>query len=600
MVAGAGGGEEVPGQGAGARGGGQGAVEGAQVLHAAHPQQHFADPGEGRLVVGGGGQGEPLHQDLVVAPAHELEVRIQPEAVCLGDLAGQLLEVDQQLVGAPALDLAFRGPSPGSPGLGQGREGVQLGAAELRCRGGQARLVQVGSGVHGLQGTGQFGLHEGAELLSGDGGEAVGVHVVPEEAVEALLAYLALQGRHQAGALFVGDAGEGVVGIDALQVHAQHGQVGLGLEARQAVFQGLLAHGPAQGGGIIAVEGAEDLPLGPDGEAFVEPEVLHAGVGDQVAGPAVGQLVRHHIHQAAVPRQQGGGEEGHAGVLHPAVGEGGWQHQHVVAVPGVGAEEALGLHDHVLHSGELPGGGVDGLRLGPDPGPGAQVAAGQAAYGQGQQVAGDGLGHGEAEGVAAIPRGLVPGGAGAHDGREALGHRHLGLVGHAHHRRVLAGHHGAGMDLLTLAEEVGSHLALGLRGVQPLEGHGVRCCEVGDRNFVGAGGHVQTQATALDGVGLPQLPGDGAQARHLHGLDLQALGVQVQEPRDVPAELQHHLTSDALGVEVHPQLQAQAAGLGLGRIVVGVRIWKGHGDLMRLKMIPIPQTHEAPPAGPRI
>ena len=32
-----------------------------------------------------------------------------------------------------------------------------------------------------------------------------------------------------------------------------------------------------------------------DGEALVEPEVLPAAVGDQIAGPAVGDLVRHHL-----------------------------------------------------------------------------------------------------------------------------------------------------------------------------------------------------------------------------------------------------------------------------------------------------------------
>jgi hypothetical protein len=76
--------------------------------------------------------------------------------------------------------------------------------------------------------------------------------------------------------------------------------------------------------------------------------------------------------------------------------------------------------------------------------------------------------------VAAIAGGLVAVGTGGHHRREAFRHIYFGLVGDAGDGRVLAGHQGAGVDLLALAEKVGRHLAFGLLGIQPLERHGFR------------------------------------------------------------------------------------------------------------------------------
>ena len=56
---------------------------------------------------------------------------------------------------------------------------------------------------------------------------------------------------------------------------------------------------------------------------FIEPEVLPSGISNQIASPAVGDLMRHHIDQGAVPCQQGGGHKGQAGVLHTPIGERG-------------------------------------------------------------------------------------------------------------------------------------------------------------------------------------------------------------------------------------------------------------------------------------
>ena len=85
-----------------------------------------------------------------------------------------------------------------------------------------------------------------------------------------------------------------------------------------------------------------DPALGPHREALVEPEVLHVGVGHEVARPRVGQLVSHDVHQGAIPGEQRGREEGQPRVLHAAIGEGGREDDEVEALPGVGAEEVLG------------------------------------------------------------------------------------------------------------------------------------------------------------------------------------------------------------------------------------------------------------------
>ena len=46
---------------------------------------------------------------------------------------------------------------------------------------------------------------------------------------------------------------------------------------------------------------SHNLPLGEDGEALVEPEVLEVDVGDEVAGPGVGDLVGDHRRVGLVP-----------------------------------------------------------------------------------------------------------------------------------------------------------------------------------------------------------------------------------------------------------------------------------------------------------
>ena len=57
--------------------------------------------------------------------------------------------------------------------------------------------------------------------------------------------------------------------------------------------------------GRLAMHPAHDLPLGEDGEALVEPEVLKVAVGDQVPSPGVRDLVSDHVGIGLVATEEG-------------------------------------------------------------------------------------------------------------------------------------------------------------------------------------------------------------------------------------------------------------------------------------------------------
>lgn len=149
----------------------------------------------------------------------------------------------------------------------------------------------------------------------------------------------------------------------------------------------------------------------------------------------MGELVRHYLGPGGVPPDHGRREEHHPGVLHPTVRETGRKNQKVESFPLVGPEQRLADPDHFLRAGELPGSGVQqgGTTLGVDPGPGADVAEADIPGGEGEEVGGDGLVHGELldDAVLGAPEGIGAGGArltsdgvsagevgGSHDGRE--------------------------------------------------------------------------------------------------------------------------------------------------------------------------------------
>ena len=107
--------------------------------------------------------------------------------------------------------------------------------------------------------------------------------------------------------------------------------------------------------GGLSMHPSQNLPLSEHGEPLVQPEVLEVDIGHQVAGPGVGDLVGDHIRVGLVPREEGGGGKGEAGVLHPAEGEGGGQDKDVIDAPDIGAAQLLCLLKHRLCLGEIKG-----------------------------------------------------------------------------------------------------------------------------------------------------------------------------------------------------------------------------------------------------
>lgn len=81
----------------------------------------------------------------------------------------------------------------------------------------------------------------------------------------------------------------------------------------------------------IGLRGDAALCVG--GQALTQPHLFPRGIGDSVAKPAVGDLMDDINDQELVALQNGGDDEGEAGVLHGHDGEGGRQEDDVIPVP---------------------------------------------------------------------------------------------------------------------------------------------------------------------------------------------------------------------------------------------------------------------------
>src|SRR5258708_21513899 len=102
-----------------------------------------------------------------------------------------------------------------------------------RSVGRNARLLEPAPGPDGVRDSGQLQVHEGDEFLGGDGGKPESGDVVADKSIEAGAAHRALEEREEAGALLVGNRGEGVVGIDAREIGAKLREGGAGSESGQ-------------------------------------------------------------------------------------------------------------------------------------------------------------------------------------------------------------------------------------------------------------------------------------------------------------------------------------------------------------------------------
>ena len=242
------------------------------------------------------------------------------------------------------------------------------------------------------------------------------------------------------------------------------------------------------GGPLASVDRLHDPVLEIGGEALVEPAVGPDGVGDEVARPAVGELVRDEADQAAVAGDEGRRQESEGRVLHAAIGKGRRQHDDVVATPAIGPVETLGRLDHAFGVGQLGGGAVEHRRLGPDPGARAELAEGEVAGRDRDQIGRDRMVHSEAESAPAVADRLALGRQplARHHHLERLGRGHPRLPGLADAGAVLGGDPGAVEGRLPLAEQESVTPPRGLLRSQPLQGLGIGRGAVADGDAPGS------------------------------------------------------------------------------------------------------------------
>jgi len=414
-----------------------------------------------------------LQGEEQVGPAH-LGVRdpAQPEA--LVDLAQQLdvrgarqeLEVERPLRAMPA---RVRRGDRRRLGVGHhsGREQRHDGRRVRR----HVRLVHPVPGLDLLERPGQTLGHEVEEGRRVDRLEPEPVDVGPHERVEPLPAHRPLQGDEEHRSLVVRDPAEDVVRVGGRgQVGGERGEVGSLLLVEPIEVPIQLEHGQhhVEFRPVSPVEGFVDPPLEVHRPPFVEPEVAPARVGDEVAGPRVRQLVPDDRDQGAIARDEGGGQEGQAGVLHPAVGEGGREHQHVEAVPVVGTGQRLRGVDHATDVLELLGRRLDHLGFGVHSAAVGDVALGDVADRERDQVGRDSVLHHPALGGDVLIF-LSPDRRRPHERAQRLGDSDLGIEGEADLGAVLAGDIAPRVDGLALTEQIRVTLPLGQLGGEPLQ-----------------------------------------------------------------------------------------------------------------------------------
>ena len=473
----------------------QGLEQGQDELAPALAGQEFLRRGDRRLIAVGQGDLQPGEGQFAVALVRQVQGALQIRQ--LG--GGQPVGVGGQALWAPAEEtLALLGV-PLRPRNGGGRS--------LVLEEGHGGRIDRGEGVrHRRHGVGrqaglidpgvqlQFGfqsrvaLHQmGADVLQehGRGHRPIGVavEIAAQPGVEPLPARDPLDGAQEGRALVIGDGVHAVVGIAASQVEMQAGVgggQGFQLVLQPVPAQNLFLHRP-----VMAVDRLHDPVLEIGGETLVQPEVVPGGVGDQIAGPGVGQFVRHQRDQRLVAGDDGRGGEGQFGVFHPAEREGRRQEQQVIPAPAIGAVQFLGRVHHFGRRLKLGGGGAQAAGLGPDPGPLVEGREGDVADADGDQIGRDRIVHPEAPGLHSIGGGLALGRqlVGAHDHGQVGRGGDAGRIGLADAGAALGRNPGAGQDGLALAEQIGLLAARRLGRAQPLQGRRVGTGRIADGDF---------------------------------------------------------------------------------------------------------------------
>ena len=338
------------------------------------------------------------------------------------------------------------------------------------------------------------------------------------------------------------------------------------------------------------------------GEALVEPHVLPTGVGDQIARPAMRQLMRYQADQRAVADDHGGGGKGEAWILHATEREARRQHQQVVAAPAIRAIQRFGGLDHRFGIDELAGSSGQHRRFGPHPGAFGQRCKAQIAYRQRQQIRRDRLRHAEYIVAIACRSGVV---IGTHQRDQAGRRTHMRAVGEAHRGRILQRHPTARMDRLRLAEQERMLAAGGHRRIQPLQARRLRRGAVADAHHFVRPAHRDAQLAAEDRIVGRQLelqpPPHTVAGLAQHFFDAQCAGIEHQHAmrRVEPAQAQIGTPGKFLFVEIHAQIKAEIGNPHLVRLGVRAGIVRVREQWRQQQQQRQGDTHGATPQGDR-
>ena len=557
------------------RGGGQRRVQRQDQLPPADPEEVAFETGVSGAVRVADGDQQPLVGDLGVRGVGETERGVQLGQPRRLDALRQNAEEVEPFLRRPGRRRQPGGPRfPGRPARRRGLDGVERRGRRPRRAGRQS------GGAHPLLHRHGGGQRRVVEQMPGRVGQKVGgrdapereaVEVAAQERVEPLAAGRLLQPAEEQGALLVGHLRHPGVGVAAGEIDVQD-LVGV-VQPLEVGAQRPETEHRLHRRALRPVHRLDDAALQVDREALVQPEVAPGGVGHQVPGPRMGQLVGHQRDQAPVAGQDRRRREGQPGVLHAPEREAGRQHEQVVALPAVGAVQPLGRRQHRLGVGELVRRRLHHGRLGVDAGPRAERTEREVAGGQRDQVRRDRPRHVEA--VVAVGRGVRIVG-GAHHRPQPLRRADAGAVGHPHGRAVLQRDPAPRMDRLRLGEQEGTRAAGGLLRGQPLQARGlgarlVRHPDAGRRRR-----EDHRERGAENRVGRGQRVRGGVEAAGggpaLHRGDRQLARVEHQRVRALPqaVEREHRRSAQPLLVEPDLQIELDVGDPDLS--VVGVRV----------------------------
>ena len=294
----------------------------------------------------------------------------------------------------------------------------------------------------------QFFIQVGDKPRGVHGLEGMRFEIVIQKGIPGGAAHHFLYAAQKKAAFFIGNVGNTIVGVAAIEVQKQLGFVRGGLhEIIEGVLQFPTANLCQHFGIITAVNFFHDALLEIHGKALIQPEVAPGFVRNQVAAPAMRQFVRYQTHQAAVAGNDGGCGKGEHRIFHAAKRKARGQYQYIIAAPGIGPVERFGAVYHALHVGQFPHRFLQHTRLGIYATVAPQRGKLHIAHRQRHQVAGNGFGLFEGVFAFSVFAGRV---FGTHHGHQVGRHFDAGIVGKAHSRTILQGNPGTGQDGLAL------------------------------------------------------------------------------------------------------------------------------------------------------